>query len=101
MWHILEKQRVQGYQIGYSQCITRGSYKDRDKDKDKDKNKDKDKDKDKEKDKDKNKDNDGLFILRHKISKKKGKAHQESCENSRKQKRRRITTELTNLKFLY
>ena len=35
--------------------------------------KDKDKDKDKERDKDKNKDNDGLFILRHKISKKKGR----------------------------
>ena len=58
------------------------------------------KNKDKERDKDKNKDNDGLFILRHKISKK-GKAYQESCENSRKQKRMRITTELTNLKFLY
>ena len=43
MWHILEKQRVQGYQIGYSQRITRGSYKDRDKDRDKDKDKDKDK----------------------------------------------------------
>ena len=35
MWHIFENQRVQGYQIGYSQRITRGSYKDRDKDKDK------------------------------------------------------------------
>ena len=58
------------------------------------------KNKDKERDKDKNKDNDGLFILRHKISKK-GKAYQESCEISRKQKRMRITTELTNLKFLY
>ena len=45
MWHILEKQRVQGYQIGYSQRITRGSYKDRDKDIDKDKDKYKDKDK--------------------------------------------------------
>ena len=31
--------------------------------------KDKDKDKDKERDKDKNKDKDGLFILRHKLSK--------------------------------
>ena len=49
MWHILEKQSVQGYQIGYSQRITRGSYKDRDKDKDKDKDIDKDKDKDKDK----------------------------------------------------
>ena len=36
-WHIFEKQRVQGYQIQYSQPITRASYKDRDKDKDKDK----------------------------------------------------------------
>ena len=39
MWHILEKQRVQGYQIGYSERITRASYKDRDKDIDKDKDK--------------------------------------------------------------
>ena len=37
MWHIFEKERVQGYQIGYSQGINRGSYKDKDKDKDKDK----------------------------------------------------------------
>ena len=37
MWHIFEKQRVEGYQIRYSQRITRASYKDRDKDKDKDK----------------------------------------------------------------
>ena len=36
MWHIFEKQRVEGYQIRYSQRITRASYKDRDKDKDKD-----------------------------------------------------------------
>ena len=43
MWHIFKKKRVQGYQIGYSQRITRGSYKDRDKDKDKGKDKDKDK----------------------------------------------------------
>ena len=42
MWHILEKLRVQGYQIGYSQRITRGSYKDRDNDKDKDKGNDND-----------------------------------------------------------
>ena len=33
MWHIFEKERVQGYQIGYSQRINRGSYKDKDKDK--------------------------------------------------------------------
>ena len=45
MWNIFEKERVQGYQIGYSQRITRGSYKDRVKDKDKDKDKNKDKDK--------------------------------------------------------
>ena len=37
MWHIFEKERVQGYQIGYFQRINRGSYKDKDKDKDKDK----------------------------------------------------------------
>ena len=36
IWHIFEKQRVEGYQIRYSQRITRASYKDRDKDKDKD-----------------------------------------------------------------
>ena len=49
MWHILEKLRVQGYQIGYSQRITRGSYKDRDNDKDKDKDTHKDKNKNKDK----------------------------------------------------
>ena len=37
MWHIFEKERVQGYQIEYFQRINRGSYKDKDKDKDKDK----------------------------------------------------------------
>ena len=41
-----------------------------------------------------------VFLSSDTRSLKKGKAHQESCENSRKQKRRRITTELTNLKFL-
>ena len=41
MRHIFEKQGVQGYQIFYSQCITRTSYKDRDKDKDIDKDKEK------------------------------------------------------------
>ena len=42
-----------------------------------------------------------VFLSSDTRSLKKGKAYQESCENSRKQKRRRITTELTNLKFLY
>ena len=41
-----------------------------------------------------------VFLSSDTSSRKKGKAHQESCENFRKQKRRRITTELTNLKFL-
>ena len=45
MWHILVKQRVQGYQKGYSQRITRAPYKDRDNDKDKDKDRNKDTDK--------------------------------------------------------
>ena len=39
MWHIFEKEMVQGYQIGYSQRTNKGSYKDTDKDKDKDKDK--------------------------------------------------------------
>ena len=43
MWHIFEKQRVQGYQILYSQCIARASHKVKNKDKDKDNDKDKDK----------------------------------------------------------
>ena len=42
-----------------------------------------------------------VFLSSDTRSLKKGKAYQESCENSRKQKRMRITTELTNLKFLY
>ena len=37
-----------------------------------------------------------VFLSSDTSSRKKGKAHQESCDNFRKQKRRKITTELTN-----
>ena len=57
--------------------------------------KDKDKDKEKERDRDKDKEKDGLYILRHSLSKER-EGTSGKLENFRKQKRRKITTQLTN-----